>query len=190
MNKEQILLAAAQIFRSKGFHAASMQDIAGAVNLQKASLYHHVNSKQEILLDLLDLALDVLTDEVSTAINSSGSAEERLRKAVYVYLTTIIDNLDIASVLILEHRSLEPILQARHIPRRDRFERLWRDLIIEGQQAGLFYCDDPALATRSILGTLNWTITWYRPGGYLSTAEIAESYVNLFLSGLKGINKT
>ena len=60
MTRDEILDAAAQIFRVKGFHASSMQDIAQAVNLQKASLYHHVSSKQEILLALLDRAIDLL----------------------------------------------------------------------------------------------------------------------------------
>ena len=58
MTRESILEAAAQVFRQKGFHGASMQDIAEAVNLQKASLYHHVSSKQEILLALLDRLLN------------------------------------------------------------------------------------------------------------------------------------
>ncbi|MGB9586500.1 MAG: TetR/AcrR family transcriptional regulator, partial [Anaerolineales bacterium] len=60
MTRDDILDAAAQIFRQKGYHAASMQDIANAVQLQKASLYYHVNSKQEILLMILDRALDIL----------------------------------------------------------------------------------------------------------------------------------
>ncbi|MFN2196070.1 MAG: TetR/AcrR family transcriptional regulator [Anaerolineales bacterium] len=186
MNKDQILIAAAQIFGNKGFHAASMQDIAEAVNLQKASLYHHVNSKQEILLELLDQALDVLTEQVGNAIDGNGSAEVRLKNAVFAYLTTMLEHRDLASVLLLEHRSLEPELQAKHIPRRDRFEKLWRDLILEGKTQGIFECAEPALAARAILGTLNWTITWFNPQGALSAAEISENYVELFLHGLHG----
>ena len=64
MTKEEILDAAAQIFRIKGYHATSMSDIAGAVNLQKASLYHHVSSKQEILLALLDEALGMILERL------------------------------------------------------------------------------------------------------------------------------
>jgi TetR/AcrR family transcriptional regulator, cholesterol catabolism regulator len=189
MTKNQILEAAALIFRTKGFHAASMQDIAEAVNLQKASLYHHVTSKQEILLNLLDRALDVVTEDVAQALNRPGNAEEKLRRAVYAYLTTIVENRDLASVLILEHRSLEPTYQARHIPRRDRFERLWRNLIQSGKNEGIFQCEDPALATRAILGTLNWTITWYRPDGSLSLDDVAESYLSLFLFGLSQVKQ-
>lgn len=184
MDKDQILLAAANIFRSKGFHAASMQDIAGAVKLQKASLYHHVNSKQEILLELLDMALDVITEEVAREIESAGIADIRLQRAIEAYLRTILEHRDLASVLLLEHRSLDPELKAKHIPRRDRFERLWRDLLVEGKDAGVFEIDDPALAARAILGTLNWTITWYRPDGPQSIEAIASSYNQLFRLGL------
>lgn len=184
MDKDQILLAAAQIFRSKGYHAASMQDIAGAVKLQKASLYHHVNSKQEILLELLDMALDVVTEEVAQEIESTGTPDVRLQKAIAAYLRTILEHRDLASVLLLEHKSLDPEYKAKHIPRRDKFERLWRDLLVEGKQAGIFEIDDPALAARAILGTLNWTITWYKPEGPQSIASIAASYNKLFKSGL------
>jgi len=64
VTRDDILDAAAQVFRQKGFHGASMSDIAEAVSLQKASLYHHVSSKQEILLALLDRALDMLTEYI------------------------------------------------------------------------------------------------------------------------------
>ena len=65
MTRDEILEAAAQIFSQKGFHATSMQDIAQAVNLKKASLYHHVNSKQEILVEVLDQALDLLIENMN-----------------------------------------------------------------------------------------------------------------------------
>lgn len=185
MTKDQILEAAAQIFRTKGFHAASMQDIANAVNLQKASLYHHVSSKQEILLSLLDRALDVLTERMANVMIQPLSASQKLHLAVRTYLTTTtIEYRDLASVLLLEHRSLDPVYQARHIPRRDRYEQLWRELIEEGMEAGMFACDDPAMATRAIMGTLNWTITWFRSEGTLSVDEIANIFGNLFLDGL------
>ena len=64
MTRDDILDAAAQVFRQKGFHGASMSDIAASVNVQKASLYHHVRSKQEILLALLDRALVMLIDHI------------------------------------------------------------------------------------------------------------------------------
>ena len=76
MTREDILEAAAQVFRQKGFHGASMADIAGVVNLQKASLYHHVSSKQEILLALLDRALELLFERISAISTQSIPADD------------------------------------------------------------------------------------------------------------------
>ena len=82
MTRENILEAAAQVFRQKGFHGASMQDIAEAVNLQKASLYHHVSSKQEILLALLDRALELLLERISAISNQSIPADEKMQQMI------------------------------------------------------------------------------------------------------------
>lgn len=184
MTRDEILDAAAQIFSQKGYHGTSMQDIALAVDLQKASLYHHVSSKQEILFDLLNRGLDLLITQVEEAINEKGSPDERLRKATCAYLSTMTEYQDLASVLLLEYRSLEPDYHDRHIPRRDRFEQIWRDLIQEGREAGIFNCDHPSLSARALLGVLNWTVTWFRSDGPMSAEEIADQISNLFLMGL------
>lgn len=184
MTKDDILDASAQIFRLKGYHAASMQDIAQAVNLQKASLYHHVSSKQEILLALLDRGLDILIEQMESVMAQELPPDEKLRQATRVYLQTMLDNFDLAAVLLLEHRSLEPKYHIRHIPRRDRFEHLWRALIQEGCDQALFNCSDIPLVTRSLLGVLNWTITWYNPEGIFTPSQLAEQYADLFLNGL------
>lgn len=184
MTREEILEAAAQIFSQKGFHASSMSDIAQAVNLQKASLYHHVNSKQEILVDLLDRALDLLIERMEGVMAQPLPPDEKLRLAIQTYLEAMLSHRELASVLLLEHRSLEPAYHARHIPRRDRFERLWRVLIQEGMDAGMFCCVEPGLAVRALLGVMNWSITWYRPEGELSMQAIAQEFGSLFLNGL------
>jgi AcrR family transcriptional regulator len=184
MTRNEILDAAAQIFSQKGYHGTSMQDIAVAVNLQKASLYHHVSSKQEILFDLLNRALDILIERVSNAIEGSVSPEDKLRLAMRAYLETLADYQSLAAILLLEHRSLEPGYQARHFPRRDRFEQVWRDLIQEGKEAGVFNCSDASLSARALLGVMNWTITWFRKDGPLSATEISSQFTDLFIHGL------
>jgi len=184
MTRDHILEAAAQIFRTKGFHAASMRDIAEAVDLQKASLYHHFSSKQEILLELLDKGLDLLTAQLADICLQPISPEQKLRAAMVSYLQNISDHLDLAAVLLLEHRSLAPRLRARHTKRRDKFEKVWRDLIQEGIDTGIFDCPDPAMAARILLGSMNWLVTWYHPDGALTASEIANQYADLFFSGL------
>jgi AcrR family transcriptional regulator len=184
MTRKDILEAAAQVFRQKGFHGASMADIAEAVNLQKASLYHHVASKQEILLALLDRALEILTEDISSITSSNLPPDEKLRRMIGAYLAALTDNMDLASVLLMEHRSLEPDLHARHVPNRDRFESLWRQVLDQGVEAGVFACGDVALTVRALMGILNWTITWYRPGGAKSIQQISDEYAGLLYRGL------
>lgn len=184
MTRNEILDASAQIFSQKGYHGTSMQDIALAVNLQKASLYHHVSSKQEILFDLLNRGLDLLISRVEDAVSKPGTPDERLRRATAAYLSTMTEYQDLAAVLLLEYRSLEPDYHDRHIPRRDRFEQIWRELIREGIEAGIFNCDHPSLSARALLGVLNWTVTWFRNDGPMTAEEISEQISELFLLGL------
>ena len=142
MTRDDILESAAQVFRQKGFHGASMADIADAVELKKASLYHHFESKQEILVELLDRALEMVTVQMGAVLALDIPSDEKLRRAMHSYLQTLSEQGDLVFVLLLEYRSLEPELYARHVPNRDRFEKMWRDLIQDGVDPGSFQCAD------------------------------------------------
>jgi hypothetical protein len=115
-------------------------------------------------------------------------ADEMLRLAMRTYLKILSEQGDLVSVLLLEYRSLEPEFYARHIPHRDQLEGMWREVIQDGVESGLFVCDDIPLAVRGLLGMLNWTITWYRPGGGRSVEEISDRYGDVFLRGLERRN--
>jgi AcrR family transcriptional regulator len=184
LQQADIIQAAAQIFRQKGYHGTSMQDIADAVQLQKASLYHHISGKQEILVSILDHALDLMIDDLQAVITSDAPPAEQLRQAMFTYVSRLADDADLAAVLLLEHRSLADAARASHIRRRDRFESLWRSIIQRGIEVGEFRPQDPRLTTFALLGVLNWTITWYRPDGEFSPGQVADLYADLFLHGL------
>lgn len=184
MTRNDILDAAAQVFRKKGYHGASMSSIANAVKLQKASLYHHVASKQEILLALLERALGMLIEQISEISSEPMPADRKLRQMIRRYLSVLAENADLTAVLLFEHRSLDKKAHTRHVPQRDKFEGLWRDVLNEGVNAGLFDCKDTALATRALMGLLNWTLTWYRADGSKTIEQIADEYADLILKGL------
>ncbi len=184
MTRDDILEAAAQVFRQKGFHGASMADIADSVKLQKASLYHHVSSKQELLVELLERALLMLGEQISKVSSQPLRADEKLRLMIRAYLQALAEYPDLSSVLLFEHRSLDKKTHARHVPHRDRFEALWLDVLNEGKKAKIFHCPDTSLAVRALMGTMNWTLTWYRPDGPLPMSKIADDYADLFLHGL------
>ena len=184
MTRDDILDAAAQVFRQKGFHGASMSAIADAVNLQKASLYHHVTSKQEILLALLDRALGMLTDHIAGIAAQTLPADQKLRQMIRAYLSALAENGDLTAVLLFEHRSLDKKSHARHVPQRDKFEGLWRDVINEGIQTKVFDLKDPGLAVRALMGVMNWTLTWYSPEGGKTIEQIADEYSDFVLKGM------
>jgi hypothetical protein len=87
-------------------------------------------------------------------------------------------------VLLFEHRSLDKKAHARHVPQRDKFEALWRNVLDEGVREGTFQFTDTGLAVRALMGVMNWTVTWYQPGGRQSIEEIADAYTDLLLHGL------
>ena len=107
-----------------------------------------------------------------------------LRQAIQCYLQTMLDHRDLSAVLLFEHRSLQPELHTHHVPRRDRFEGLWRDLIRSGIEQSVFANTDPAMTGRALLGAMNWTITWYRLDGLQNSMMVADQYAHLFLNGL------
>jgi len=184
MQRSDILQAAAQIFRQKGYHAASMQDIANAVHLQKASLYHHVTGKQDILLAILDYALDLLIADLEEVVATDLPPEEKLRQAMRAYVGRLTQDADLAAVLLLEYRSLEAKTRAQHIKRRDRYEHIWRNLIKEGVEEKAFQPVDDVVATFALLGVQNWMITWFKRGGPLTAEQLADRFCDLFLYGL------
>ncbi len=184
MQRSDILQAAAQAFRQKGYHAASMQDIADAVQLQKASLYHHVTGKQDILLAILDHALDLLIADLEEVVATDLPADHKIRQAMHAYVGRLTQDADLAAVLLLEYRSLEPKARAQHIKRRDYYERIWRNLIKEGIEENIFQPVDEAVATFALLGVQNWMITWFKLEGPLTAQELADRFCDLFLHGL------
>ena len=184
MQRMDIIQAAAQIFRQKGYHGTSMQDIADAVQFQKASLYHHVTGKQDILVAILDQALDLLIDDMQEVAKSKHTPQEKIRLAMRTYVMRLTQDLDLATVLLMEYRSLDDELRAIHIDRRDRFEALWREIVQEGIDSGAFRPVDARLTSFAFLGVLNWMITWYRHKGSLSGEQIADRFADLLLSGL------
>jgi AcrR family transcriptional regulator len=184
MTRDDVLDAAAQVFRQKGFHGASMSDIAAAVNVQKPSLYHHVKSKQEILLALLDRALILLTDQMASISSQPIPPDQKLRQMIRGYLSALAENADLAAVLLFEHRSLDKKSHARHVPQRDRFEALWRAALNEGVESKVFDLEDTALTVRALMGVMNWTLTWYHSDGEKSIEQIADEYAEFLLKGM------
>jgi AcrR family transcriptional regulator len=186
VKREDIIRAAARIFREYGFHGTTVQQIADAVGLQKGSLYHHIASKEELLHEVMMAGLTQLGERLEAVTSSSLPPPEKLRQLIETHIRYAAENLDIATVVLFEHRAMLgfPKLRDEYVSRRDFFESQFRTAIQEGVDSGDFVPVDVPIVAQALLGAHNWLVMWYRPGGRLSAQEIASIIADAFLRGL------
>ncbi len=183
--EEAIRTAALRIFREKGYHGTSMQDIADAVGLLKGSLYHYIRSKEELLARLFEGALEDTLVELGVIAAGEGSARERMRAMVCAYALAVVRNLDAVGVYLREWRALPPHDLAVVRERRRSMRRLFEGVIEDGMRTGEFARGDAKLATLAILGMCNWLYEWYRPRGTKSSDEIADELARRAVASLR-----
>lgn len=191
VNRLDILLAAANVFRRKGYHGAKMSDIAAEVDLTAGSLYHHFpDGKQQILIEVLNEGLDQITAEVQAVVDDNTlMPDEKLRKVIYTNILGLTHNTSVAAALVFETRTIleNPEARKAYLKRRDSFEQLYTQVIQEGIDAGIFRQVDVPIFTKTILGAHNWVGVWYREGGRLTGEQIADEMSNTFLAALSPI---
>ena len=172
--EDEILAAAARIFREKGYHGTSVRDIAEAVGLLKGSLYHYIRSKDELLARLFEGLLADTVRELGSILARDASPEARLRDMVRAYAGAVMAHHDAVGLYLREWRSLPPAELAGLGARRRRMRALLTDVIDDGVRAGGFAVGDAKIAALAILGSCNWLYEWYRPRGRLRPAAVAD----------------
>ncbi|HCC33610.1 MAG TPA: TetR/AcrR family transcriptional regulator [Clostridiales bacterium] len=175
---------AVRLFREKGFHATSVQDIADAVGLQKGSLYHYITSKEELLGRIVAEGMLGYAHGLEQILSRPGTARERLERAVRHHVALIAENTAIYAVFLREWPALEPGLRQRVGDSLRRYQSLFERTIEEGIRRGEFRPANPRLTAMAILGAGNWLCHWFAPGGRLAHEDVAASFVDLFLGGL------
>lgn len=177
--------AATRLFRERGFHATSMQDLAEALGMNRGSLYHYIESKDDLLWAIVSGALERLDGRVRPILEGEAPPVERLIGAIDAHLDFAARHGDELALLQIELRSLGPERRRELIGRRDDYEAAWRQAIREGIAAGQLRPVDVPLASIAILSACNWFTQWFRPDGALSAAEIGRVFAELFLDGLR-----
>jgi len=180
--REAILRAAAGVFRDRGFAETGMREIAAAADLSPGNLYYYFKSKADILYFCQDHSVDRMLDTVRQLGRTQASAEQ-LRQVIAAHLLCTLDELDGAAAHT-EVEALPADLRRKIVAKRDRYERAVRRIVAEGIKSGAFVGADPVLTTRAILGSLNWTTRWYRPGGKLPPQAVAEAFADYLVRGL------
>ncbi len=177
----ELLRVATGLFRERGFHATSMQDLAEALGMNRGSLYHYIESKDDLLWWIVSGALDRLRAQVEPVLAGEGTAVERLRGAIAGHLAFAADHGDELSLVQIELRSLAPDRRADLIERRDAYEGRWRDTLEAAFDEGSLRQTDVRLTGIAILSACNWFTQWYRPDGPLTVEQIATSFADIFL---------
>jgi AcrR family transcriptional regulator len=174
---------ALRVFADRGYEGASMDDVARAAGITKASIYHHVSGKEALLERGLSRALDALFAVLDLPDARTGSALERLRFIVRNVSETTLDRLPELSVLFRVRGSSKIVRDA--LERRRRFDRVVTDLLVEAQREGSVRADlDARLAARLIFGMSNSVVEWYGSGSSISRARLIDALVALVFDGI------
>ncbi|HEX3053914.1 MAG TPA: TetR/AcrR family transcriptional regulator [Aggregatilineaceae bacterium] len=186
VHPEAILRAAASVFHRRGFHSATMAEIAAEVHLTAGSLYHHFPSKEDLLVAVLDAGLTEITQDVRAVAETELPPPQKLREIVHVHIRSELDNVHIAGAVIFEGRALldVPGVRDQYIRQRDELEQLYRGVVEDGIASKDFSAVDVGIFIKTLFGALNWVSVWYRPAGRLSRDEIADEIAGIFLRSL------
>jgi AcrR family transcriptional regulator len=189
--RQEIEDAASALFHERGYSGTSVRDIARAVDIQGASLYAHVASKQEVLSSIVDrmaTRFEAAADLVEAA--DPGGAVfgpgVQLISLVRAHVGVVTDDIERASVFVHEWRALDRGRRDDIARRRDAYEARFRTVIEQGVETGAFAAVDPVLASAFILSALNGLVAWYRPSGRLPARAIADAYADLSLRAVQG----
>ena len=182
--------AASALFHAHGYSGTSVRDIARAVDIQGASLYAHVTSKQDVLWSIVERTADRF-EAAADAIDAADPGAVTFGRGVYLialvraHVGVVTDDIERASVFVHEWRALQGHRREEIARRRDAYEGRFRTVIGDGVRTGAFHAVDPVVTSAYILTALNGLVSWYKPDGRLSERAIADTYADLSLRAVQ-----
>ena len=179
----EILKSAAAAFRRRGYHGASVDEIASALEMTKGNLYYYFKNKEEILFACHDYSLDLLLKLMADVQAESSSPEAKLRRLVLAFVHLILDELH-ASALTLDPEALSPPLLKKVIAKRDEFDHGIREIIQQGIDQEVFRTGDPKLIEFAMMGAVNWIPKWFDPQGPAKSDQIGDAFADYLVGGL------
>jgi AcrR family transcriptional regulator len=185
---ELLVGAAVQLFHDKGYTATSIQDLADAAGITKGSVYHYIETKEDLLYEIVRRAIELRASNFVEPPEVAGAAPEtRLRAFIDRWMSTSSHASTMSVVAELELRWLTARRLRAVIAQRDKFSAFVKDIITDGIASGAFDKSvDPTLATNTIFVVLRNIPSWYRPGGPKTFDEIVAWNADFLLSGLRG----
>jgi AcrR family transcriptional regulator len=183
--RASILDAATHLFGEKGYNGTTMRDIARALGMLPGSLYLHIDSKETLLVDIVEAGFDRFLALASEIANSPEPPDMRLRRAIVEHVKAVGDSRERVMVVLHQWRFLTGADYDRVVEKRRIYQQSYERIVDEGVEAGIFNRDlDPHVAVFTILGALNWVPEWFSPDGSASAQEIGERLADTLLAGL------
>jgi len=178
-----VLRAAIELFNRKGYDATSIGDVAEELGVTKSAVYHHVPSKDHLLAQALDEALDELEATVAHAATADGSAYVRLRGAVRHSVEVLVEHQPAVTLLLRVHGNGETERAA--LARRRGIDARLATLVGQAASEGALRADiDPDLVSRLLFGMVNSLVEWYRPSGSVDVEQLADAVTAIAFEGL------
>jgi TetR/AcrR family transcriptional regulator, cholesterol catabolism regulator len=182
--RDDIIAAATRVFSQRGYHAASMTEIADEVGIRKPSLYHHIRKKEDLLFAIHEQLIDELIEETTVALEPTEAPAERIRRILEVNMSFVARHRDGVAVFLQERREMSGERWDELVVKRDLYERIVSGVIAAGTSSGAFVDVPPQITARGLLAMANWGYTWFDPAGELSAEAVAEIFAEIALKGL------
>jgi TetR/AcrR family transcriptional regulator, cholesterol catabolism regulator len=193
-SRQEILRTSARLFQQRGYDATSMNDIAAALKLSKGGLYHHFQSKDDILFEIMNHAMDITEERVIKPARGIAKADERLRALIRLHIEVVLSPADREiTVMLHENHPLPPALRKRINQRKKDYVHFVENVIADVQKdfqkekhlsPGSQPSVSPRAAAFALLGMINWIYQWYRPDGNLQPQALVAQFTNLFFGGI------
>ncbi|UCG85177.1 MAG: TetR family transcriptional regulator [Gemmatimonadota bacterium] len=182
----EILRTAAQLICQQGYGGTSMQQIAEACGLTKAGLYHHIRSKEHLLLEIMNDGMDTFEEQVLSQVLPIADPVERLRKCMDKHIRLVTGGRDKEITIILhESATLTGDAQIQINARKKRYIRFLESSFTEAVRDGRIRPINPKVAAFSFLGTVNWIYKWFRPDGEIPEDQLSRHMQELFFGGIE-----
>ncbi len=189
-SRQEILRTAARLFQQRGYDATSMNDVAAALKLSKGGLYHHFQSKDEILFEIMNHAMEITQELVIGPVRRIVGPEERLRALIRLHIEVVLSPRDREiTVMLHENHPLPPTLRKRINTRKKEYihfvESLITDVQASAQRGRHTKCAvSPRAAAFALLGMINWIYQWYKPEGDLQAQNLIPQFTDLIFGGI------
>ena len=184
-SRTDVVEAAGKLFAERGYHGTSMRDLGRALGLHGSSLYSHVDSKEDLLVDVVRRGAEFFRAAADRAVSSTTDPIDRLHALVVGHISVILDHLEEAQTFLNEAKALDGQHRKEVIETRDQYEAVFRRTISDGVDTGQLRPDvDPRTSAIFLLSILNAIDRWYRPGGQLDREGLARSIIRFTLGGI------